>query len=180
MASNYASVIGAHAYFLRDGQTVDSVTVSSSVKPDVDPESNWTDDSLGIINSFQPIVNQQTEEIWGSSPAIMERQDIIVKRKQFDCVLGLEQVNHNVFDMLLGATANAASFVPGGQNTPVKGWLKVQLYRQPSSLISVFDLWCVLETQGNPTMTKGQVFRPSIIAKGMSNALNTGLKQNLS
>lgn len=139
-------VIGGFAYFVESGKTVDSQTVSSTVKPDTDPATNWTDSTLGTILNFK----LGTESIDASYLAPLASGGYgKINRKlvtQDFITLKTREMGELVHRLQMGLTAEIAK---GTAQTPglaterkVLGWLRIQGRQLDGTDRFIVDGWC--------------------------------------
>jgi len=135
-----------HLYFVREGDTIDGTTVSSTAKPDNDPAENWP--KMGIVK--QPRVSNNSTEIedWEGQPGRLGLVDVHLVKQDITVRWTFDQLNELALEIIWGAAGAIDLGAPGNgvfgvnrQTAPVKGWAKMQSYDQANNLIQTVDLW---------------------------------------
>lgn len=134
--------LNAHIYFARGGDTVDGGVVSSTVKPDIDPTSNWVE--FGIVPDFE--LPQPVEDIMIKGPVAgqIHTLDIVPNpNREFSPSFNVRGVNLFAVESLFGVEKITVETpqIPMLKNSVMKAWLKYQIYNQASQLVMAFDLW---------------------------------------
>ena len=156
MAAPRAPIIGNHVWFALEGDTIDAVTVSSTVKPDNDPEANWT--SLGKVRSYKPTIEYEGEEtLFCATPGHYEPDDVRIGNKKLGADLVIEEVSEFLMSCALGAdndlTASVGATASVGQL--LKGWFKFQLYKSDDDgRILSMDQWAAMKIGDVPAFDR--------------------------
>ncbi len=134
--------IGGFAYFLRAGDTVDSVTVSATGKPDNDPTTNWTD--IGVVAMFQPRVEEQEDKYRKPLPSggYVNVDETHVTGEFFD--VDLENMTDIAFEMMFGMskiTLGTAQLGGRVLERKVNGWLSYQGRQQSGTDLVQINVW---------------------------------------
>jgi hypothetical protein len=139
-------MLGAFAYFIPEGTTVDSVTVSKTVKPDNDPTTNWTAYTIGDVLNFK--FDKETVDIQRTVPLasggytkinkMITIQDwVILKTAQ------MGELVHRLQFGLASAIATGTAQTPFIQNDrKIEGWLRIQGRQLGGTDRFVIDCWC--------------------------------------
>ena len=141
----YMPIIGNFMHFLRAGDTVDSVVVSATGKPDITPSTNWP--QLGVVKSVTPEF-EEIENKWDEPQAngtYLRRSEPITVASYLD--VELEGVVDIALEMMFGISkaASGVAQIPGNVNARhVEGWIKYQA-RQVTGAVGtdlvVSDQW---------------------------------------
>jgi hypothetical protein len=139
-------LIGAFAFFIENGTSVDSQTVSSTVKPDTDPATNWTAYSIGdVINcKFSeesvdlPYLKPLTSGGYAKINKKMVVQDFVtMKTRQMGEMIA--RMQHG----LASAIATGTAQTPGiSLDRKVEGWLRIQGRQLGGGDRFILDWWC--------------------------------------
>jgi len=151
-------IIGNFMHFVRAGDTVDSVVVSATGKPDVTPTTNWP--SIGVVKNvtpdFEEIPNTWDEPT--TSGGYLRRNEPITVASYLD--VELEGVVDIALEMMFGigkVTAGAAQ-IPGNQNARhIEGWIKYQGRMVTGSVgtdLVVSDQWVQASLKTPPKFSK--------------------------
>ena len=180
-----SAIIGSHLYFIPEGKTVDTQTVSSSVKPDHDPESNWTDYKLGTITEAEAatdiqsvVVRAPIEDVGGGVPGgVYQDTDEFATQANLEWNVTMAQLNFTAFQAiwLSGEITGSGtvSFTPLSQSGMLKGWAWLRQYDHNNLLVMQAEFWCKLQLAGAVPFNE-DVVRVPLNLKALSNALNTG------
>lgn len=144
-------LLGGFAYFVESGTTVDLQVVSSTVKPDVDPPTNWTDRALGDILNFK-FGNEKTDASFlkpmasGGYAKINQTfvtQDFLtLKTRQMGELV--ERLNHGLTAAITTGTAQT----PGlALDRKVEGWLRLQGRKLTGDDRFILDWWCEVRVE---------------------------------
>lgn len=139
-------LLGGFAYFVESGLTVDAQTVSSTVKPDVDPATNWTNATLGDIVNFRfgdekvdlpymkPLASGGYEKI---NRAHVVQDYVLLKTRQ------MGELVHRLQHGLAAAIATGTAQTPGlALDRKVLGWLRIQGRQLGGTDRFIMDWWC--------------------------------------
>ena len=169
-------IIGNQLFFVREGVTVDSVTVSAAVKPDTDPTTNWI--TIGTAEKVQ--VKQEVERLrlMSPQPGAYGLKKTLTRSKGLTLTCTIQELSELFYEMLFLAQGGAAGagltadYVPLSGDGIVRGWLKVQQYDQDNVLRNVVDLWVELTT--DDITFDDNLAKWPLKAAVLKNALNTG------
>lgn len=138
-------LIGGFAYFIPSGSSVDSQTVSSTVKPDTAPATNWTTNTLGDILNFK--FGKEEEDASYLAPqasggyAKINRKFVV----QDYVTLKTRQMGEIVHRLSMGVTAEIAlgtAQTPGlAQDRKIEGWLRLQGRQLGGTDLFILDWW---------------------------------------
>ena len=139
-------LLGGFAYFIESGTVVDSVTVSATVKPDMIPATNWTDNTLGNILDFKFGVEEEDYPVMRLLPngsRVKVPRKIVVAdfldltaQQMNELVLRLQ---HGVGTKIVEGTAQT----PGSANDRyIDGWLRLQGRALGNFDVFIQDWWC--------------------------------------
>lgn len=139
-------LIGGFAYFVESGTTVDTQTVSSTVKPDVDPTTNWTASTLGDILNFKfgdekvdmsyqrPLSSGGYEKVNRSHVV----QDFVtIKTRQMGELVA--RLQHGLSAEIATGTAQTPGLT---LDRKVLGWLRIQGRQLGGGDRFIMDWWC--------------------------------------
>lgn len=139
-------LIGGFAYFVRGGITVDGQTISATIKPDVDPLSNWSSRSLGIITNFQFGVEEQDDSFMECLPSGVwvkrTRKYVTSDFVDLDC----RQMSEIVWQLQHGLTDRPMEDEPqtsgAAFDRKIDGWLRLQGRQLGGYDRFIQDWWC--------------------------------------
>ena len=136
-------IIGAFASFVREGASIDAVTVGVAAFPDTDPTTNWAELGCVIEARNEPNVAQYPVMCPKPSGGYEEKIEEQVLRDSY--VLTLNKTNPLYWEL---AEGYAAAIVDGTPQTPgqqvdryVQGWLKLQKRGQDGQDRVVKNIW---------------------------------------
>lgn len=139
-------LLGAFAYFIESGTTVDGAAVSRTVKPDTDPATNWTNYSLGDVLNFKfgdekidlSYMKPLASGGYGKVNKSMTVQDhVILKTRQ------MGELVHRLQMGLSAAIVTGTAQTPGlSLDRKVEGWLRIQGRQLGGTDRFVMDWWC--------------------------------------
>lgn len=172
-------LLGAFAYFLESGTTVDSTIVAAETvvspaagKPDASPTTNWT--ALGDVESAKFSV-VEAEEKYLVPSAAGGYDERVEKRAIADLLeLKLQQSNAFVARLMAGAaaitlgTAQAAHAV---RDRYVEGWLRIQARKQNGTDHFLLDWWCQMRLKDIPEISE-KTQRPVLEFRKLYSTLN--------
>jgi hypothetical protein len=174
--ANEAVVLTPHLYFARRGDSIDSVTVGREAKPDVSPESNWTD--LGICATFNVEDNGTTEDIMKGQPGVVSLYEVIKLTDGRTVTCDMVEFNALAVQALFNSGNITTTFVPGSAGRHLQGWLKVQLYNQDNELVIAMDIWADVQlTSANIGLGVRSGY--TLAFRQLYSTLNTGNLSNL-
>ena len=139
-------LLGGFAYFVEAGTTVDALTVSATVKPDVDPIANWTANTLGNILDFKFGVDEEDHPIMRLLPngsrvkvprkiVVADYVDLTSQEMNELCL----RLQHGVATKIAEGTAQT----PGALNDRyIDGWLRLQGRAMGNFDVFIQDWWC--------------------------------------
>ena len=149
-------LIGGFAYFIPAGTVVDGVTVSSASngKPDTDPETNWTNHTLGDVLNFK--FGEESVDIPRTVPLASGGYAKINKKivVQDWVILKTAQMGELVHRLQFGL---ASAIATGTPQTPhialdrqITGWLRIQGRQLGGTDRFILDWWaeCRIEETG--------------------------------
>jgi hypothetical protein len=146
-------LVGNHLFFAREGDTIDTVVVSRTAKPDNAPTTNWT--SIGLVSSASVEQTRSDIEIFRPSPGRMVLHDVLESKQDLSISCTVEEASPLMWELLFGsleidptAATNPGAFVPLARTGKVKGWFKFQQYNQADQLVSVVDIYGYAEIDG--------------------------------
>jgi hypothetical protein len=139
-------LLGGFAYFVEAGTTVDGQVVGPTIKPDVDPTSNWTNGSLGDVLNFEFDNEKIDSPYLQAQPtgghAKINRSFVV----QDWVLLQTRQMSEIVWRLKHGL---AAKIVEGTAQTPgakldrkIEGWLRLQGRALNGYDRFLLDWWC--------------------------------------
>ncbi len=173
-------IIGAFAYFLRAGDTVDSITVAAETvvspaagKPDNSPTTNWAD--LGVVKAATPSVEEKKSTYLKPLPSGGHEQ---VEERQVVAdylTLDLENLTDIALEMMfgIGKITQGTPQIPGNVlDRKVQGWLKLQGRKTDAADLFVIDLWVEARLASIPKIEANPV-TASIRFQKMYSTLNT-------
>ncbi len=138
-------VAGNFCWFVRGGTTVDGGVVSATVKPDNNPESNWT--SMGCIEAMSV---DNPKNLWEPEcPTVngYETDAVHTLKKDLIFTITYNEISNVFWEMLLNTNgpvpdAGTTGFVPNDSSGLTEGWWKFQIYDTIGGLIkTTLDLW---------------------------------------
>lgn len=134
-------ILGNHLLFAREGDTIDSITVSSTAKPDNDPTNNWL--KLPTVEAFEPRSERTFVDRRAPSPGRYQTRRRIPISQRLTLNFSLQEWTEMTFaEMLLGGTRPAMGiFEPNGTGESVRGWWQIQSFDQLNTPILVMDVW---------------------------------------
>jgi hypothetical protein len=173
-------LLGAFAYFLESGTTVDSITVAAETvvspaagKPDAVPTSNWV--TLGDVEMAK-FTTVEAEEKYLVPSAAGGYDEKVEKRVIADLLeLKLQQSNEFVARLVAGAgaitlgTAQAAHAV---RDRYVEGWLRIQARKQGGTDHFLLDWWCQMRLKDIPEISE-KTQRPTLEFRKLYSTLNS-------
>jgi hypothetical protein len=154
-------MMGSTLFFIEQGVTVDSVTVSKLAKPDVDPATNWR--TLGCVNDLTPYRVTEEDTPFKCFDGTRFRQETTTVVLEDGWEFTLKNHCEPIYRLMLGLTAEVQDdtpVVPYEQNVrEIYGWLKFQARNvNANGDIWVKDIWGKLEMIEVPTFTDKSVY----------------------
>lgn len=158
-------IIGGFAYFVESGLTVDLQTIGATVKPDVEPLTNWTDGTLGTILNFK-FGNEKVDSPYmaplpSGGFAKINRSFVT----QDHVILQTREMQELVWRLQMGLSAIIAE---GTAQTPaakldrkIEGWLRIQGRNLSGSDRFLMDWWCECRLENDNTFDE-KVVTPSL------------------
>lgn len=134
-------ILGNHLLFAREGDVIDTVTVSSSAKPDTVPEENYL--IMPTVEDWEPKVNRNFVERRAPSPGQYQTRKKIPLRTTVTHAFSLQEFTEmTLAELLLGGNKPVAGvFVPGERSELLRGWWIVQAYDQENDLTVALNIW---------------------------------------
>lgn len=147
-------LIGAFAYFIPAGTTVDSGTVSETVKPDIVPPENWTAFTIGNVLNFKfgdekvdipklvPLASGGYAKV---NKSIVVQDWVTLKTRE------MGELVHRLQFGLAAAIATGTAQTPHIElDRKVYGWLRIQGRQLGGTDRFVLDWWseCRVEETG--------------------------------
>lgn len=158
-------LLGGFAYFVESGLTVDAQTIAATVKPDVDPLTNWTDGSLGSILNFQ--FGEESMDSPYMRPLPSGGFEKVNRKFTVQDWVEIEarEMNELVWRLQHGLAAKIAE---GTAQTPgtvldrkIEGWLRLQGRIIGGNDRFLQDWWCEVRLIGG-TVADGKVSQPKL------------------
>lgn len=174
--ANEAIVLTTHLFFARRGDSIDSVTVAREAKPDVSPESNWTD--LGIVATYNVEDTGTTEDILKGNPGVVSLYDVLKLTDGRTVTCEMVEMNALAVQALYNSGNITTTFVPGSAGRHLQGWLKVQQYNQDNELVVAMDIWADIQLT-SLSSGLGQRTGYTLAFRQLYSTLNTGNLSNL-
>lgn len=154
-------MLGGHLFFIEEGTTVDGQVVSSTIKPDVDPATNWTNATLGdVLNfkfGFEEIDASYTKFLTSGAPAKVDKKVVV----QDWLVAKTRHMGELVNRLRMGFTA---PIVLGTAQTPglatdrkATGWLRMVGRKIQGYDLFVQDTWCTARLE------ESDMFEPKFV-----------------
>ena len=141
--------LGTFCYMIPLGVTVDSVTVSATVKPDGSPTTNWTNYSVGSVLSFKPGVETKDRSYeapsahggWEKRNKKVVIQDFIdlKTREMGELLLRLQ------FGLSGAIVLDAAQTPFAVTDRRIDCWLKFQARKEDGQDLCIGDVLCSVE-----------------------------------
>lgn len=167
-------LIGCFAFFIEGGTTVDTVAVSATAKPDIDPISNWP--QLGCIESskFEP---KKSNEVFMCPSETGGYQEEDVNKIIADFLnLRTNYMNEFVKRLEFGLASkivlDAAQAPHAATVREIYGWLKIQGRKEDGNDDFVMDWWCKM-TLTDALDRNDKTLRPTLRFQKMASSLNT-------
>jgi len=148
-------LLGGFAYFIESGTVITDATpspytspytVSATVKPDIDPATNWTAHSLGNILDFKFGVEEEDYPVMRVLPngsrvkvprkiVVADFLDLTAQEMNELCL----RLQHGVTTKIVEGTAQT----PGATNDRrIDGWLRLQGRAMGNFDVFIQDWWC--------------------------------------
>lgn len=171
----FAPIIGTHAFFVLAGQEFDSDTVGPDFKPSADPASNWR--KLGVVEDNNISVSYEGETThYQPAPGGYKPRARTFESVELSGQLLCQDIDEFIMALAFGAKQadSEGNFVPGSQNKPQQGWLKLQKYvAEDDSLVTVMDLWVEFKIGGGIQFSKAPT-KPTVEFMLLDSPLNVG------
>lgn len=170
-------ILGCHLLFAREGDTIDTLVVSSTVKPDTTPPENYT--TFPTVEDWEPKVNRQFVERRAPSPGQYQTRKKIPLRTTTTHAFSLQEFTQTTLaELLLGGNKPVAGvFIPGERSELLRGWWIVQGYDQANDQIVALNIWGEARIDNYKF---GERLDPyAVIIEQLYSPLNTGLISNL-
>lgn len=173
-------LLGAFAYFLESGTTVDGTIVAAETvvspaagKPDATPTTNWT--ALGDVEmaKFSTVEAEEKYLVPSSAGGYDERVEKRVIADLLD--LKLHQGNEFTARLMAGTgelTLGTAVAAHSVRDRYVEGWLRVQARKQSGSDLFLLDWWCQMRLKEIPEISD-KVQRPVLEFRRLYSTLNS-------
>lgn len=174
-------ILGGHLFCAREGETIDSVVMSATVKPDTTPESNWTTShTIGCVSAFEMRPTVETQELRCPSPGKYKTRQKRVISSSLEMAFQIQEFGKLEFELLMNSDVKIPSggaFIPDGLTDLVRGWWKFQSYDSDDTNILNFDVWA--EARIEPYQFGEQLDTHALILTVLDSTLNTGEVNNL-
>jgi hypothetical protein len=148
-------LIGAFVYFVREGDTIDAVTVTDAVKPDTDPATNWP--QIGCIESVN-FVTDTEEDVHYCPKTGGGYQKNVERRVVADYLdLTLNAQPDLVHELLFGTgeiTAGSATTPFANETREIFGWLRVHGIDKTGDDYCHAYLWGKVTLQTPPSFSR--------------------------
>lgn len=162
--------LGAFVYFVEEGTLVDGQTVSSTIKPDVDPPSNFP--QIGDIQQWGFGHEKISDPWWRYLPgggSIKQQRDFEAG-DYFDFTT--RQMNELVYRLMTGVrskivTGEAQTPHVPGQDRCIRGWLRIQARALGGLDRFLLDWWCELRLAADPKF-EHKVSQPALRAYNLA------------
>jgi len=146
-----AKIVANYISFLRDGLSVDEITVSKTVKPDNVPPENWTTYALPGVSSLAPSVNNSTVKSRSPNAAGQYvKQDEVITESEILWVATFEELNLLSYELLFGTGAltntTQAQIMSGAAQ--VEGWVELKQKDHKGNLLIDSQFWAIATIQG--------------------------------
>ena len=173
-------ILGAFAYFLRAGDTVDSITVAAETvvspaagKPDNNPTTNWL--SLGVVKAAEPDWDEKEFPYLEALPSggHIQREQSTITAEYWK--LDLEGVTDIAFELMFGLTkiTKGTAQIPGNVlDRKIEGWLKLQARQTSGTDLFLADIWCEVRMEKAPKIEQSPVLA-SLRFQKLYSTLNT-------
>jgi hypothetical protein len=178
MSTLARKVIGAHAFFARDGVAFllpAPGTISRTAKPGP-TDTKWIDLGEG---DWTPSPNSKTVDFMAPAPGARVLKDKITTARGLKYKGKLFEIQNLSWQLIMGSLDLPTSPTAGGQYNPlegehnIKGWLKLQQYGQDNSIINVVDVYVAMQISGDVAMGENPV-DIDVEADVLYSTLNTG------
>jgi hypothetical protein len=175
-----SAIIGSHFMFLPQGTSIDAVTVGVDDKPDSVPTTNWTDYTLGCVESIS-MSNDVTEEAVRcpvSGGGAYQEANAFALQQNLTANITLAELNPLLWQVIwmadtISPTGPTSAFVPLAAGAFLKGWSRITMYDESNVLISTAEFWSQLRLNGNVDFQEA-VTKIPVALKIFTNALNVG------
>lgn len=158
-------LVGCFAYFIPTGSTVDTLTISPTVKPDASPTTNWTDFYLGSIISAKHAVETQDNGFLRASPTGGFEKVPRLKVLSDSITLKTREMGEAQLRLQYGLSA---AIVEGAAQTPfastdrrIDGWLKCHYREEDGQDLAIMDVWASMELT-NGLSAEGKTTEPEL------------------
>jgi len=176
-------LIGAFAYFLEAGVTVDGCIVAAETvasplagKPDAAPTTNWSNNQLG--NVMKAKFSTKTADETYLVPSQAGGYDEEVEKRVIADMLDVTSDKATEYFHRL-AMGLSASIVNGTAQAPsairdrkLTGWLRVQARKQAGTDIFLLDWWCEMRLKDLPEYSD-KVIQPQYEFRKLYSSLNS-------
>lgn len=180
-----SAIIGTHFYFLPEGITVDTLTVGSTVKPDHEPATNWTDykvtaiEKTDIENDISTVsIRTPIDDVGSGVPGgVYQAKDELAQQQNIQIILTCAEINQTVWEAIWLATVVQAStgvYTPLAASGLKKGWARLAQYDHANTLVNTVEFWCTLSLNGQVSFSEDDVTRTQLRLKVLQNTLNSG------
>ena len=178
MSTLARKVIGAHAFFARDGVAFilpAPGTISRTAKPGA-TDTKWIDLGEG---DFTLSPTSKESEFMAPAPGVRILKDIITTARGLKLKGKLFEMQNLTWQMILATLDLPTSPTAGGQYNPlegehrIKGWLKLQQYDQSNTLQNTVDVFVSMKVSSDVAFGEAAV-DVEIEADVLFSTLNTG------
>jgi hypothetical protein len=169
-------VVGCFAYFLRAGDTVDSVTVAAEAKPDFDPTSNWP--GLGVVKGLQPYKDEVKHERMVPLSSGGHRRQVQTQTVEEGAEIEFAGISDIALELMFGLAkltgSTGAAQIPGNvRDRKVQGWLVFQAREDDGTDLAVGHIYVECRMATLPKLgTTGKV-ESTIRCQLLESTLNT-------
>jgi hypothetical protein len=172
-------ILGSHLLFAREGETIDSVLVSATARPDTDPTTNYI--KFPTVEDWEPKFTQQFATRRSPSPGRYQTRKKIPLSSTMTHAFSLQEFTKTTLAELVlgGGVPNSSTgiFVPGSRADSLRGWWIIQAYDQNQSPIIVLNIWGEATIEGYKF---GERLDPyALVIEQLYSPLTTGTITNL-
>lgn len=165
-------LVGNFLYFAREGDTIDSVLVSSSAKPDHSPTSNWT--SIGDVEEATLAPKITEESVFSPlSAGGYGRSELFFKTAEFSIAAVIQDMSELFFELLtLSTPVSSHAIAPLAATGRLKGWFNLVQRDQAGTQISTIEVYGLAKV--NAVKFGNGHAKGTLEIEVLNNALNTG------
>lgn len=169
-----ASILGAHVWFARDGETCDTGTVAKTLLPG-ETDDVWI--YMGVLKDVQVEGSADAVEVWKPCPGKLVLDDIIETKPRIKLTMTLQEFGPKAVEMVYRSAAlteASTEFTPLATATGIKGWIKTQIYDQDDTQRVITDTWVYLSAKGALKADGTALAELQVEAQVLQSALNNG------